>query len=322
MKAKEIFDQYPNQYTEKDVKAAREWLTKESKNTSNGVFASFANGQLSREQLRGPCHGSIGSVAPHGPLIASLTKNRTNPGYNHATKQVTLTHPEIAERWFTWLLYDTYWSPFYVETTVDQAMNSGLLVPSTLPANLMQGCNIITRHNHEHPLSILAWDALINAGMDPDVAYMLVFCLGLTLLSFENRLPINFVPLGHNAMGFLSPSVVRNYLDQNYNNLLKPMYNRPNISYGLSSIIPLNKNEQPTPWYGIYSQAAVPEHLIKFVKFLNSLGKKETFKVTSPFAKRETTLGLIAGMERPSAKVILENAKEVQKWLLKEYINE
>lgn len=324
MKAKEILAKYPHQHTPKDVEAARVWLEEVRAYGANGVYASFYKGQMQSQILNGPCHGGIASVARRGPLIASLTKGLHNSGYGGTNTHIVKADPEMAERWFTWLLYDTYWSPFYVDTTVDQAMHSGLLVPSTLPANLMQGCNILTRHNHEHPNSIRAWDALIRAGMEPDVAYLVVFCWGLTLQSFKQNMPISFMSVGHSAMAHLAPSVLRNFLAREYNNLVPPIFSRGG-AYGLSSMLPYDQGQGQIQWYGGYSfSIPPPKHIKELVKFLHSFDKKvKTSSVVSPFAKRTTqNYGLIGGMERPGAKIILDNAKDVQEYLLKEFIND
>ncbi len=322
MRAEEILAKFPPQHTVKDVVAARKWLMDPEVKALpyNGVFAAFKRGELAKECRIGPCHGSMSGVGPSGTLTATQTKHVAYFG------KVTLVKdkPEVAKRWFQWLVKDGYFSPFWSNTTVEDALDNGLLISNLLPANLVQGCLINCRHQHEKPTMVEMWDDLVTAGVNPDVAYLMVFGLGLNKTSITQGGYCMMLAPAHNAITHLTPTMVPGFLNRDYNNLLEPFYDgkKDSQAYGQSSQIPY-----PQGTVGAAHYYNTDPSMIRFAEFVSDLGTVKTAakKIASPFGTAANTqVQKLYGTHTPAprAELFLKFAKEIENYITKEFISE
>lgn len=329
MKAQEVLDAHPQEFTVKDVVAAKKWFKEPGIGTAqaNGVYATVKDGKILASTTVGGCHGSLPSYAPTATLLATTTKQPIAVGCRRYNTLLE-TDPVLAERWLSYILNDNYFSPFYVNTSLDDAMTSGFLIPLSLPSNLALGCAILTRHQHEKASIIRAWDKLISAGVSPDLAYIMCFGLGVgnnELPGYESY-PITFQTVGHNALTFVSPECLKGLLNRDYNNFLTP-YSKAEPgsyhSYGMSSIIPYKNNRKET-CVQVY-QFALADFFATMLKGEKpSVGPKP---IVSPFAKKvdpygyQPTLKTTKGNEFPLFETVLKFAKEFERFLTTEYLN-
>ena len=327
MKVQEILDNYQQKFNVKDVVSAKKWLVAPATKAalSNGVFASFKDGRLHSEVLSGGCHSALSTAAPSTHLIACSTKQPRPVNQRMYTTLLDSDKP-LAIRWLDYVLNGNFFSPFYVHTSLEDATVAGFLVPATLPANLILGCCILTRHQHEKTSIIAVWDKLVASGVDRDVAYIMCFGLGLDSAHLNGNYPVAFSPAGHNALTFATPKMIKGLLNREYNNLLGAYSAQKGgqyFGYGQSSSIPFPQGKRDN--YG--SELPFRNALIDFFATMSSPSLSKIKEIASPFAKKTTFLSSLhtsktpKGNSYPLLETILKYSKEFESFLTTEYLN-
>lgn len=183
---------YSPKYTSEDVQAARQWLLDNRGHGSNGVYALFEDGKKIYSQISDACHGGLNRITydssrlkKAGPsILATLTHDPkfTNCGrlYRSSVQDVRNMNSEAVSLWYSWLLEKSPFKRFILETSLEQALESGLLLSCDLPNNLLLSICILSRHQREWHGHVVGWAELVrDHGFDPNLAFILVWGLSL-----------------------------------------------------------------------------------------------------------------------------------------------
>jgi hypothetical protein len=158
---------------ERRAKIPKEELVKDAKKIlfdhkdfgHNGIAIHIRRGRALTVDT-GPCHGFVRNMGGSSSLaIVTLVKRS-----HHERKQVEDT---ILERYLDFVMNRSPWaSCFEDKNAKDAVRNKCVELRTDVPANLLQGALMTTRHTWEMKTRVELWYALVGEGVDERIAFL------------------------------------------------------------------------------------------------------------------------------------------------------
>lgn len=134
------------------------------------------------ELLDGPTSSTSSYITLHESGSYSLEKisvchaglKRADKGVSFVVSRIDQVGETIGRRkFYNWLIKRSVYSPFIVNSHYADAVERGLILRTNVPSNLMLQALILSRYPNEWPESVEAWNLMVDAGIDEDLAILL-----------------------------------------------------------------------------------------------------------------------------------------------------
>ncbi len=201
------------------VKQAKEMLREYPDPGSNGIAIHVRKG-MPLQVERGPCHGFVRNTGvPESIAIVSLLVRGGHLIGRQPARPIMLAY-------YDWLFNRSPWAFCFKYKSAANALDEkSCVVRADVPANLMQGALISTRHTWEYAPNIKLWyDLVVKHGMNEHEAFLASF-----FVSFDGN---DVAPQGisHDHVGFSSRDIQGDGIHAFLNNT--PLFKRQNFNEG------------------------------------------------------------------------------------------
>lgn len=285
------------------AKKCLEELSKENsgRGSRTNFFTVYDNGTSSRFFQQG-CHYSIGhGQGNDGKRALVVTEGN---GWNRRTG---VTRDDV-KGFAHYLTQVHHLGRFIVNRDdIDECLDSGYVISADIPGPWLQNICIMTRHFYEvEGCSFRKFNELVEAGIDPDLAYLCTMNTGFSLMTqsvpgagtFRDDYAITSYG-GHRATGMLGLGALENFIKDHVVTDKSAQNWRDNQIYSGGSMM----YEVVRKVYGQKSDT-LPADLIKnedFKKVLSAYRKESTagemYRPPNPFARKSpVAYGMLNGV--------------------------
>lgn len=124
----------------------------------------------------GPCHSGLGNWNDHPEVVVNFHQKKYNDshgpgGWDRTTEEEKLLYLD-------WLMNESPYKDSFLKKDAQQSLDWGFCVmDGKCAGNVMGGGVVATRRMWEHTLVLSAWYALVQGGMDKNMAYPIAHCM-------------------------------------------------------------------------------------------------------------------------------------------------
>lgn len=159
--------------TDRQLIAKAKVLLKKTSDKGNNGIAILVDNRPSKtlSVSTGPCHGFVRDRGDKHivAIVSRIVRKCTN-------YSARITDPILLEKYYDFIMNRSPWSQCFMYKSAKQALvNKCVVLKTDVPANLMQGALISTRHPWEFPTRVTLWDELTKAGVDEHTAFLAMF---------------------------------------------------------------------------------------------------------------------------------------------------
>lgn len=135
----------------------------------DGKFAS-------EKQVAAACYANMS----YPSLARKATKYIVDDVAAHAVKMRVRGLEKEYHRAGQWFIRDSKFAPNYITKDWKEALEKGIVVDATLPANVIFTSLVALREMSEYPERLRSWIALVDNGIEPNIAFFLCHSVALT----------------------------------------------------------------------------------------------------------------------------------------------